>query len=227
MVSATRGSRNSELARGVQRLSRSAMYKKRSTWRYTKGAKPDQAKKAAVTEKKVRAEARYYRADDIKRKLRSRKGAHKQTRLRSSIKPGQVLIILAGRFRGKRVVFLKQLQSGLLLVTGPFKINGVPLRRLNQSYVVATSTQVDLAGADFAAVTDAIFVKDKKKKTKDAEGFFAKDEEKNELPAEKKAMQKSVDAAVLKAVAGVDQLRAYLKARFTLSKGQYPHEMAF
>ena len=68
--------------------------------------------------------AKFYPADDVKTPLKRRTVA-KPARLRASIQPGTVLILLAGHFKGKRVIFLKQLESGLLLVTGPFKVNGV------------------------------------------------------------------------------------------------------
>lgn len=87
--------------------------------------------------------ARFYPAEDVHKPKVSRKRPGK-TVLKKGLAPGSVLILLAGRYSGKRVVFLKQLDSGLLLVTGPFKLNGVPLRRVNQAYTIATSTRVEL-----------------------------------------------------------------------------------
>lgn len=88
---------------------------------------------------------RYYAADDVAVPKKSRKAAQAPN-LRKSITPGTVLILLAGAKKGKRVVCLKQLpKSGLLLVTGPYKINGVGLKRVNPAYVIATSTKVDLS----------------------------------------------------------------------------------
>lgn len=150
--------RSKEIAPGVGRLSRSQVFAKRALYKGAKKTeKPTAEAPAEYTEKTVGGEKnggkrlvptvkapRFYPAEDVRQPKKSRKSP-KAPSVRSSITPGTILILLAGRYRGKRVVFLKSLASGLLLVTGPFKINGVPLRRVNQAYVIATSTKVDIS----------------------------------------------------------------------------------
>merc|ERR1712167_330845 len=105
-------------------------------------------------------------AEDVKKRLGNHHNTTKKTKLRQSVTPGTVLIMLAGRFKGQRVVFLKQLDGGLLLITGPYEVNGVPLRRVPQSYVIATQTKIDISGVKSDSVDDALFKKTKTKKKK-------------------------------------------------------------
>lgn len=121
----------------------------------------------------------WYPADDEHKHFKRSKPL--ATKLRKGIQPGSVLVLLSGRFRGKRVVFLRQLTSGLLLVTGPYKINGVPLKRVNQVYTLTTSTKVNIAGVDVSKIDDALFKREKKAKKSQEEKFFAESAKVSEL----------------------------------------------
>jgi large subunit ribosomal protein L6e len=127
------------------------------------------------------------------------------------------------------VVCLKALESGLLLVTGPYKINGVPLRRVNQAYVIATSTKVDISGVDVSKIDDAYF--SRKGDAAKAEGedeFFEGDAPKPAVVSDqRKADQKAVDDKLLATIAKTDMLEGYLAATFSLSANDKPHLMKF
>ena len=171
---------------------------------------------------------RYYPAEDVKAVKPTYKVRQNPPKLRKSITPGTVLIILAGRFRGKRVVFLKALESGLLLVSGPYKINGVPLRRVNQAYVIATSTKVDVSSVDVGFVNDEYFSRKNDPPKEGEAAFFEGDAPKPAVVSDqRKADQKKVDTGLLAAVAKVPMLEGYLAAHFTLTSSDKPHLMKF
>jgi large subunit ribosomal protein L6e len=205
-------------------------YKRRGLYNIKKkngGKFPATAKKAKKEAAAPKKTPRFYPADDEPKPLAHR-AVHKPTKLRASITPGTVLILLAGRFKGKRVVFLSQLPSGLLLVAGPFSVNGVPARRVNQRYVIATSTKVSLPKLDLSKLTDDLFkATEAKAKKKGADDFFeaGRPDKKAPLSADYVAAQKALDSALAGAVPA--DLKGYLGARFTLRDGDRPHLMKF
>jgi len=152
--------------------------------------------------------------------------------LRSSLTPGTVVIVLVGPHKGKRAVFLKQLESGLLLITGPHKLNGLPMRRINQIYVIATKTKIDISGVKIPDhVNDQYFKRSKKTAKKSAEpDIFASKKAGYVLSDQRKEDQKSVDkelVGVIKKHADKTNLFGYLRSTFHLHKNQFPHSMTF
>ncbi|CAH1110171.1 unnamed protein product [Psylliodes chrysocephalus] len=240
--------RNYDLGNGVLRFSRTKMFHKKALYKFI-GKKVKATKKPQkphVIEKPIggdknggkrfvlvkKRKAYYPTQDKIKpRPARKYFSQHKRS-IRNSITPGTVLILLAGSHKGKRVVFLKQLYSGLLLVTGPFGINACPIRRISQRYVIATSTKIDVSGVELPEnLNDEYFARKREKRAKKEEGdIFQSKKEGYKVSEDRKSDQKKVDTQVLAAIKKHPDhkvLLAYLSAMWGLRSSQYPHRLKF
>lgn len=113
--------------------------------------------------------------------------------------------------------------------TGPYNVNGVPLRRVNQRYVIATSTKVSLNGVDASGIDDAFFAREKAKKIGKSEAalFDLSKKPVERLAPARKAAQDKIDATLAANISRVDLLTDFLKSRFRLTKSDKPHLMKF
>lgn len=239
---------NLDLGGGIMKYSRHQQYKRKALWRQKATLKPKVAvpKKPITVVKKIGgAKNGGERLVKLQKKKanyptkslvtdRPTKGSfklHKRT-LRKSLIPGRIVILLAGKHKGKRVVLLKALQSGLLLVTGPFSLNSCPLRRISQRYVIATKTRIQMKKVAVPDhINDAYFRRSLKKQKNRGEGdIFAAKKEKYVPSEQKKTDQLAVDKAVRTAISQHKEkklLYSYLRSYFALSSSQYPHRLTF
>merc|ERR1711988_613508 len=240
--------RNYALESGVYRFGKSKTYHKKAVYKFVKKTTPKKAAdtKPTFVEKPVKGDKnggkRMVRVkrlrSDVPTYVRPGRGTSKQffskhaRSLRPTLTPGRVCIVLAGAHKGKRVVVLKQLASGLVLITGPMKLNGCPMRRINQIYLLATETALDVSAVMVPEnVNDEYFKHARPEKVKKEGGdIFTSKKEEYKPSEQRKTDQAAMDAAILEVIKKHPEaaaLKSYFKATFQLSKGQYPHKMAF
>merc|ERR1711953_976161 len=223
--------KQTKMVNAVSSHSRSAVYARKLVHQRKRWTTSAERKSANKDAKAVRPQ-KSYPTDDVRRrkKVNGAGADYRATqKLKSGIVPGSILILVAGRHRGKRVVFLKQLESGLLLVTGPFKINGVPMRRVNQKYVLPTTTKLDIKVELPERVNDEYFSRIELNANEGQnEGEIFQTKKQVYAPSsERKEDQKIVDAAIVSAAKKVPYMVNYLSANFALRNGQNPANMTF
>jgi len=184
-------------------------------------------KKNAEENKSLKLKKNWYPVSNLKSHFKRQCKAPKASHISAPLTPGQVVIILSGRFRGRRVVYLKKLESNLLLVTGPYKYNGVPLKRVNAAYVLPTNTKLNINAEIAKNINDKFFDRVDIERTKEEDFFEDKEKKKGRISEDKKKLQTEVDAEVKKAVDGVPMMKEYLRNRFALKNGDKPHLMKF
>ena len=125
---------------------------------------------------------------------------------------------------------MKNVMFAYLLI-GPMKCNGCPLRRVNQNYLLATSTSVDVSGVKVPEHVNDEYFRTAPKKANNKEGDIFESKKEEYKPSEqRKTDQQTVDKQVIEAIKKHPEgkmLRAYLRHTFGLDKGQYPHNMSF
>ena len=121
------------------------------------------------------------------------------------------------------------------MVSGPYAINGVPLKRVNPAYAIVTSTKVDVNGVNVANIDDKWFKNHRQyrpcelKNASEARNKKVAELKKAEeaWKAEAKKVQKAVDTALVGNVKKVESMKGYLKTRFTLYSNTKAHELVF
>jgi len=164
-----------------------------------------------------------------------RKGKLHSHKLRKSITPGTIGIILKGPQKTRRVVFIKQVESGLMIVANP--VAGLEPTTVDSRYFLSTKVKLDISGVKVPEemVHSHFHNKAERRKAylkaRRAGTVLGELELKPKgFTDEQKAINKKLDDQLIPVIqkhADGAVLENYMKAKFTLTHRDFPHRMVF
>ena len=104
------------------------------------------------------------------------------------------------------------------------------MRRINQAYVIPTSTTARLNGINVNEIDDSSLEELKEKLAIRVNLLMMEKENQKKISLtekKKRQTQATFDSALLKTIDGVPHLRQYLGASFSLRNRQHPHLLEF
>ena len=108
-------------------------------------------------------------------------------------------------------------------MTGPYKYNGVPLKRVTGAHILPTNTKLKLDEKVADSIKDDFFKKTELN-IKEEKDFFVEEKlKKKELLKKEKKGQTTVDTEVKKAADTVPMMKEYLRNRIELKSGDKLH----
>jgi len=162
----------------------------------------------------------------------------KQMRLRKSIQPGVIGIVLKGDQRAKRVVCLKQIDSGLLLVCNP--VGDVAPTTVYHQLFLATKMKIDVSGVKIPEEMTHEYFHNKRQERRDYRKALKKasvlgeDRPKmrkspeDKMTPERLAINKKLEDQLTPLITGHPEGETfvqYMKSLFSLGANDYPHRM--
>ncbi|KAF7682530.1 60S ribosomal protein L6 [Astathelohania contejeani] len=151
-------------------------------------------------------EAGYYPADDLPKyveKLRKRAEIKPKPR-RTDLVKGNIVVVLEGEYASMRVVYLGQLDNYMALCIGPSSVNGIPLFKINERYLLRTSMVLDFK----------IDVN-----VKDSEVYESKrDSLESRMDVEPSETELKIQSAVMDAISQHKAMKKYLSTPFTVDR---------
>lgn len=134
--------------------------------------------------------------------------------LKLNIEPGTVLILLSKKFLGKKVVLLNKTDSNLFVVTGPFPINGISMRRVNPRYTISSGAKIDISKLTLFGLNDEYF--ENLKKSKHNYNGYKSGIKKSNYMLSHRIRQYYIDNYLIENLKKDFFLRAYLKTKTPL-----------